>query len=184
MAENTTKSNAGHYIDVFSKAGGVAFANLGKRPALITIVQPKGIEMEDPKLYFAYAPATGISIKQLTDHTINKALSGDFMLASFGDTPVDIQLSGVCFFGVKCGQMQAQLSNNDIMEFYNKNKVSENPSARLDITMGTSNNAFRCALIGMKSQSTNEGDMNGLLYTYNLSLVGVLLKPTQPEGNR
>lgn len=166
------------YIDVFSKNGGVAFQSLGKRSSLITIVQPGA---EKPTIYLAFAPFTGISIKQLTDHTVNKALSGDFMIAAFGDTPSDIQLSGVCFFGAKCGGMFESVSNDDIMEFYARNKISENPSARLDITMATSNNAFRCALIGMRSQSTNDTELNGLLYTYNLSLIGVPLKTKEPQ---
>ena len=163
------------YIDVFSKAGAVSFQNAGKHKSLITIAQPK-TGIDKATVYLAFAPVTGISIKQLTDHTVNKALSGDFMLATFGDTPVDIQLSGLCFFGSGCGGMFESLSDDDIMAFYARNKVSENPTARLDITMATSKNAFRCALIGMRSQSTNDAELNGLLYTYNLSLVGVPIK--------
>lgn len=169
------------YIDVFSKAGGISFHDAGEHKSLITIVQP-GTGSEKTTIYLAFAPLTGISVKQLTDHTVNKALSGDFMLATFGDTPVDIQLSGLCFFGARCDGMFEGVSNDDIMEFYARNKVSENPTARLDITMATSNNAFRCALIGMRSQSTNDTELNGLLYTYNLSLVGVPIKVQGAEN--
>ena len=166
------------YVDVFSKAGGISFHDIGQRKSLITIVQPGA---EKPTIYLAFAPFTGISIKQLTDHTVNKALSGDFMIAAFGDTPSDIQLTGVCFFGAKCGGVFENVSDDDIMEFYAKNKVSENPNARLDITMATSNNAFRCALIGMRSQSTIEAELSGMLYTYNLSLIGVPIKVQEAQ---
>lgn len=167
------------FVNIFSQTGGVALQSTGERKSLITIVQP-ATGNEKTTIYFAFAPVTGISIKQLTDHTVNKALSGDFMLAAFGDTPADIQLSGVCFFGLKCGALYTEASEDDVMEFYTKNKISENPGARLDITMATSNNAFRCALIGMRSQSTNESDLSGLLYTYNLSLIGVPIKVENP----
>ena len=161
-------------VNIFGK-GGVSVYNLAdSSKALITLAVANTGEANSTPVYLANAPQTGIRIKQLTDHSVNKALGGDFLLNSFGDTPVDIQLSGLNFFAMKCDLGVSQPTDDDILQFYDDNKVSANPGRRLDITInsGKSGKLFRCALIGMQAQSASDPEFVNILYTYTLSLIG------------
>ena len=165
------------YVQIFSQNGGMSIYALNDTTkALIVISEVAEDGSSAGNVYLANAPSTGISIKRLTDHTVTKSLGGDFLLASFGDTPEDIRISGLNFFGLKCQQGESQPTYDDIMEFYDANKVSYRPDKRLDITFSTNNNVFRCALVGLEARSSSDPEYANVLYTYTLTLVGVKKK--------
>jgi len=166
------------YVQIFNQAGAVSLFKLDETKPLITIATVDVDAGESkPNIFLANAPKTGISIKRLTDHNVTKSLGGDFLLSTFGDTPVDIQLSGLNIFATKCDLGLGSTDYSDIMDFYEKNKVSTNPRKRIDITVSSGNDkpgqVFRCALVMLKAQSANDPEISNLLYTYSLSLIGV-----------
>ena len=161
------------YVQVFSQNGGLSVYNLNNETKTLIVITEVDEDSNESKVYLANAPMTGISIKRLTDHTITKSLGGDFLLAAFGDTPDEIRLSGLNFFGIKCPTGASQATYDDIMDFYERNKVSTNPRRRLDITFSSATRVFRCALIGMDAKSSGDPEYANVLYTYTLSLVGV-----------
>ena len=168
------------YVQIFNQAGAVSLMKLDDTKPLITIATvdvDESSEKPRPNVFIGNAPKTGIVIKRLTDHNVTKSLGGDFLLSTFGDAPVDIQLSGLNIFATKCDLGLGTPEYDDIMDFYEKNKVSTNPKKRIDITVSSGaskpGKVFRCALIRMTAQSANDPEISNLLYTYSLSLIGV-----------
>lgn len=171
------------FVNIFGQGGGASVYDLADNTKPLIAISTVTDGKQGPKLYMANAPTSGIRIQRLTDHSINKSLGGDFLINVFGDTPDDIQLSGLNFFAYKCGDILKTAEYDDIMDFYDQNKVSTDRSKRIDVTIANSGTdakkpgqVFRCALIKLTAQSSSEPDFSNVLYTYTLSLVGVAKK--------
>ena len=124
-----------------------------------------------PTVHLAMAPVTGVEIQQLTDYSVTKSLDTDFLVATFGDNPVQITLRGVNFFNVSgCGEQQY------ISDFYDSNKLSTNKNARFDVAIAsnkTNTVAFRCVLVGMTMSHDTTVHAGQIMYNYTLSFIGV-----------
>ena len=164
-------------IQLFPPMGGLAVSTLSTNNiAFITLSEAGG-----DNIALGYAPVTGVSIQQLTDFSVTKSLSRDFLVAAFGDTPVKITLSGVDFFNINgCNILDSTTgagSNDQIMEFYKKNRISTDRTKRFDIAIATSDKGtvgFRCVIIGLDAQNKAASDgLNNVMYNYTMSLIGV-----------
>lgn len=122
-------------------------------------------------------PVTGLQIGEGVDYSITKALNLDFLLASFGDSPVTIVLRGVSFDEVpECLPANGKSTGakqDRAMEFYDKYKLSKDITNRVDIGISTTNISYRCALIAMEASKSGEGNGNQNIYNYTMKLIGV-----------
>ncbi len=163
---------------IFSGTGGISRHSLvthekNKPSAFITITTTSG------DFLHGVAPVTGVLINQLTDFSVTKSLDKDFLVATFGDTPVRITLKGINFFNLNgCDLGQSRLSKKQILNFYKDNRVSTNINNRVDISIATGKNepavSFRCIITGLDVQNnaSNDGTSN-VYYEYGMSLIGV-----------
>ena len=81
------------------KAPGFAKQVIGEGKVFITIASAGG---PLKNIIVASAPITSVSISNASDTFVNKALSGDFMIASFGERPVNIRVTGVTLLSSYC----------------------------------------------------------------------------------
>jgi hypothetical protein len=125
------------------------------------------------------APITGVDIKQLTDYSVTKSLNKDFLVATFGDTPIQITLHGLNFFNMNgCAlNMGDEADNRQILDFYKENRLSTDPSKRFDVAIASDESAtvsFRCVIVGLTTQNQSASDgTNNRVYDYSMSLIGV-----------
>lgn len=132
----------------------------------------------DKTALYAHMPITGVNISQGVDMSIAKTLNADFLVSEFGDVPVQITLSGVNFYGFIGCNKRGITQHQQIMDFYEKNKLSANSGNRIDISItpavSPNSGAFRCVLCKLRI-STPIKDGQGMLpaYTYEMSLIGV-----------
>lgn len=179
--EVTTKG-----LDIFSQQGAVSQAIIGDQ-SFITIYKVDGnagasSTGSDIKTLLASAPATAIKIQQRADVSITKALSNDFMVAAFGDTPTAIELSGINIIGINnciIEPAKDDAARTQILDFYQENKVSANPHVRFDISIASGAKqpaqAFRCVIVQLNVVNSNQNGQGTVhrMYDYTLSLVGV-----------
>ena len=190
---------------IFEPTGGANVSDLGDtKVAFITIVPVKVAntggkkekEKEGSDVILAMAPMTEIEIRQLTDYSITKSLENDFIVATFGDTPVSITIRGINFFGLECKLGQEvhwfdyllfragdkKKENQQILDFYNRNKLSANPSARFDVAIASSEPdgdqdtaTYRCVVVGLDiiNNAAREGATSNIAYNYMLTMIGV-----------
>ena len=164
-------------MKIFNRLGGVSetVVNSNKNTAFITMSKVGG-----PDLLLARAPVTSVDVSQITDFSITKSLDYDFLVTTFGDTPTKIEIQGISFFNLNgCAlNPSSNTAHQQIMTFYDKNKLSANLSARFDVAIApvSKNKAsvFRCVIVGLRV-GNNAGRQEGpnVSYTYTLSLVGV-----------
>ena len=126
-------------------------------------------------------PVAGLAVDQGVDHTVAKTLGDDFLVSEFGNTPVQISLNGVNFFGPVCDNTDDWgKQNQQALDFYEKYKLSSNPDIRLalSITEGrTQAGQFTCVLTKMRVVGPAVEKSGTIpLYTYNLTLIGVRSK--------
>ena len=156
-----------------------AFFSLTKNMEKQDSYQDPDADSEQPKqALFGNLPVSGLTVDQAVDHTISKTLNRDFVISEFGDTPVQIVMNGVSFYGDCEGAADGWGNTNEqIMDFYEKNKLSKDPSARftLSITPGqTECGTFTCVLIKMKAIGpAMERQGTVPVYSYNITLIGV-----------
>lgn len=141
--------------------------------AFITMTRAGGSEIA-----LGYAPITGVAIRQLTDYSVTKSLDQDFLVATFGDTPTQITLKGLNFFNINgCQLAGSNESKQQIMDFYDQNKLSTDRTRRFDIAIATSSSstaAFRCVIVGLDAQNQATGDgLSNVMYNYTMQLIGV-----------
>ena len=131
-------------------------------------------------ILYGSMPVAGLSVDQGVDHTIAKTLGDDFLVSEFGNTPVQVSLNGVNFFGPVCGDDDWGTQNKQALDFYEKYKLSSNPDIRLalSITEGrTHAGQFTCVLTKMRVVGPAVEKSGTIpLYTYNLTLIGVRSK--------
>lgn len=122
----------------------------------------------------AKAPATGVDIKMAADSTITKALNKDFLITAFGDQPVYITISGMQITYMP-GTCKGANEKQSVMDFYVQNKVSNDPSKRIDVSIiaGGNSHAFKCAIMNLDIQNDTQGSEFGFC-RYKITLVGVL----------
>lgn len=164
-------------LQIFSPFGSFSrhfIAPQGANVAYITISKAGGDD-----IILGYAPITGVDIRQLTDFSVTKSLNRDFLVATFGDTPVQITIKGLNFFNLNgCALKDDDVgSREQIMDFYKQNKLSAAPYDRFDVAITKSGEtavSFRCVIVGLDTQneSTTDGTSN-LFYRYTMSLIGV-----------
>ena len=141
--------------------------------AFITISEAGG-----DTIVLGYAPITGVAIRQLTDYSITKSLNKDFLVATFGDTPTQITISGINFFNINGCELAGDTeSKEQIMDFYSKNKLSADRNKRFDVAIAASRDstaAFRCVIVGLDTQNQYSTDgLSNVMYKYTMQLVGV-----------
>ena len=126
------------------------------------------------KVQLAMAPVTGVEIQQMSDYSVTKSLDQDFLISTFGDTPVQITLRGVNFFNLgDCYQGKAY---KYISDFYDDNKVSSNKNIRFDVAIASAKTkavAFRCVLVGLNMVNDTNTPAGQIMYNYTLSFIGV-----------
>lgn len=162
---------------LFNPLGGVSETIVStKNTAFITLSKVGG------KSYLlAKAPVKGVDIRQLTDFSVTKSLDYDFLVTTFGDTPTQIEISGLSFFNLNGCPLSAQSASDhdQIMNFYDKNKISSNLSARFDVAVApvsrSKTSVFRCVIVGLRVTNSASGpeQAGNISYNYTLSLVGV-----------
>lgn len=121
------------------------------------------------------APATGITIDQAVDYSISKSLKQDFIVDTFGDSPVKITLEGIEFLTSTCGENQDETIQQTIETFYDNNKLSADRTKRVLLGLSTNperGSAFTCVLTGMRSVIDREG-ADKMYVKYSLTLIGV-----------
>lgn len=165
--------------NIFSPQGSISRSLLdthshNKTQAFITIssVGKSGILLGS-------APVTGVKISQLTDFSVTKSLDMDFLVATFGDTPTRIQINGLSFFNLNgCNIGNSKLDNQQILNFYRENKLSNKSTNRVDVSIasgvGEPPVAFRCVIVGLDTQNqATENGVSNISYSYTMTLVGV-----------
>lgn len=130
------------------------------------------------RVQLAMAPVTGVDIQQMTDYSITKSLDKDFLIATFGDTPVQITLRGVNFFNL--GDCYKGNAYRYISDFYDDNKLSSNKNIRFDVAIASSKSnavAFRCVLVGLSLANDTTTHAGQIMASYTLSFIGVRKNP-------
>jgi hypothetical protein len=122
----------------------------------------------------ASAPITSISIRQNTDVTITKNLDKGFLIAAFGDSPVEITINGLSVYKLSCRDKTK--GADSIQQFFNKHKISNGDDKRLLLSINTGGKSsyietYTCALVGCDISSYDQTPEAGL-YKYKLSLIG------------
>lgn len=168
-------------VQVPSDENAKAFFSLTKNAEVgkgFSETKPATGKQTETEALYGNLPVSGLTIDQAVDHSIAKTLNKDFVISEFGDTPVQIVMNGVSFYGECTGSTDGWGNNNEqIMDFYEKNKLSKDPKARLklSITPGkTESGTFTCVLIKMRAVGPLL-DKNGSVpvYSYNITLIGV-----------
>ena len=121
------------------------------------------------------APATGITIEQTVDYAISKSLNQDFIVDTFGDSPVRIILEGIEFLTEVCNGEQSDAAKETVEAFYDKNKLSADNVKRVALGLSSQTGqgqAFTCVLTGMRSVVDRES-ADKMYIKYNLTLIGV-----------
>lgn len=163
-------------MKIFNRLGGVSQQVVGNNnTAFITLSKVGG-----KSFLLARAPVTGVDVQQITDFSITKSLDYDFLVTTFGDTPTKIEIQGISFFNLNGCELNpsSDAAHQQIMTFYDKNKISANLTARFDVAIAPVSKSkvsvFRCVIVGLRV-GNNAGRQEGpnVSYTYTLSLVGV-----------
>ena len=126
------------------------------------------------------APATGITVMQKVDYSISKSLKKDFIVDTFGDSPVHIVLDGVTIMNAACLENGEQASTME--DFYEKYKLSANKANRVSLGLsghktedGVTTNTFKCVLLSMRSM-VDEKEAKQSTIRYQLEFLGVVDK--------
>lgn len=172
-------------IPIFNETGSFSVADIaGSTSSYVTITpvalgktSKKGTaqSLKIDKLY-ATMPVTGVVVQQGVDMSISKTLNSDFLVSEFGDHPVQITLAGINFFGMCNGGAKEQ--HKQIMDFYEKWKLSSNIYNRVDVSITPSaspnSGAFRCVLMKMRTTAPGmDGQGLAAAYKYEMNLIGV-----------
>lgn len=128
-------------------------------------------------ILIATAPMLGITIEERADCNVTKALDGNFLITSFGDSPVKINITGMNILKKICNNTD-ESTYTSMSAFFDKNKVSADVHKRIKLIIATSyseTKSYVCAIIGYDTvfrEDDNEFGIN----TYSLHLIGVAVK--------
>ncbi len=163
-------------MKIFNPLGGFSETQISQDDsAFITISKVNAGD-----ILLARAPVTSIDIQQLTDYSLTKSLDNNFLVTTFGDTPVKIELRGINIYNLNgCQLGKTNADKTQIMSFYKKNKVSTDLEARFDLAIKGGKDeetpVFRCVIVSLRVM--NNGQQQGvptghLLYDYTMTLIG------------
>lgn len=160
---------------IFSPLGGISETLIAPDTTFLTLAK-----VNSDQIMLARAPITAVDIQQITDYSITKSLDNDFLITTFGDTPVKIELRGINIYNLNgCSLSDTQTDKRQILAFYRKNKVSTDLDARFDLAIAGGPNettsVFRCVIVSLRIM--NNGQHNGIptshmMYDYAMVLVG------------
>lgn len=151
-----------------------------------------GVSFSDKGIVLAgSAPATDISITRRVDCTINKSLSGDYQISTFGHHPVEITITGLDLY--YAADSTGKLNQNSIIQkVYNDYNVHDNKDKYANVTItgatpdkkgdndtiskgSTSPTTFKCRLLEMDNLLSTRGNQ-GAFGSYTLRFIGVQSK--------
>ena len=162
---------------IFSVRG---YADTQSIPNEASIATAQLLLTDDEKaaIIIASAPMLGIRIEERSDCNITKSLAGDFLISSFGDSPVKISIDGMNIIRQVCSNKSATGDYPSITDFFDKNKVSTDIKKRVKLIIATSANTkktYNCAIIGFDTVLDTEYNEYGS-NRYSLHLIGVISK--------
>ena len=132
------------------------------------------------RMAIARAPITGVRIKSEVDYSVTQALEGDFLLASFGNRPVDITLDGLYIYDtVGCDESFLTRTikatwHITLPELYAKTRVSEHPEQRIQVDIANKG-VYICAVVGLEMWTDANSSYTGIV-KYKLHLIGTDLR--------
>lgn len=164
-------------VDVIEINGGtdsVAFFTLTKSKEASPNPGTPATKSEETDILYGSMPVAGLSIDQAVDFSISKTLNKDFVISEFGDTPVQITMNGV---NIYAGCSNIVEFGKQVLDFYEKNKLSTDPNIRLFLTItgnSTDKGSFTCVLTKMRVIGpAMEKSGSVPVYSYNMTLIGV-----------
>lgn len=174
-------------LKIFDALGGISQNVLKGASSFIALIKVANNAAATTRIagissILASAPATAITIQQLTDFSLTKSLDNDFLVTAFGDTPVKIELKGINIIGIDNCYLDgssAESAKTQILNFYDKNKVSANLQARFDLAISNGPkqpaSCFRCVIVALNVSNSNQSGINAIhkTYDYSMSLIGV-----------
>ena len=151
--------------------GGVERIRTNGRTAYITMWADAGNALGN--VLMSTAPADQIRIEEGVDFTLSKALSGDFLIATFGHKPVTITISGFDIYNDPCLKTQVPT----VQGFYDRWNVHVNKAARINLGMAGSSGAgtaYRCVLVSLRRDTAQDMGIDGV-GKYTITLLGALM---------
>lgn len=133
---------------------GIIKRDLDNNTAYVVLAGTGGDELN--KVLLGKAALSDMSISEQVNAQASAALNGDVLISTFGKGPVAVSMSGVEFYGT-CGKSSA--STDTVLEFYGKNNVHDNPTARVDLTVGKT--SYTGALLSMVQDVGGNRDRAG-----------------------
>jgi hypothetical protein len=165
----------GKSTSIFNTLG---YAGISTMPAkdLKELVKITLADDKKANVVLATAPILGLSVEERADCSITKALNGDFVIASFGDTPVKLTISGVSILYTICQDRDNKATKgSSVASFFKSNKISTDATKRIKVAIASSptdTTTYTCALIGYDTSFNEEyNEYNASRYT--LHLIGV-----------
>ena len=136
-------------------------------PAYVTLQGTAGSALSD--ILMAKAPATDISITDAVDMSINKALSSDFLIATFGKSPITIRITGMILDARNCS------GSGNIPAFFKKYNVHKNKTARVTVCVcvAGASTTYKCVLTSMMLVKNIQRYDCPVASDYVLNLIGV-----------
>ena len=126
------------------------------------------------KALYTNAPAADIAMEESVDYAESKALSGDYLIATFGHKLMTLRIRGLDIYSKLCS-VGDNTSGMTIQQFYDKFNVHTNPQARVDVSSsGQNSGAFRCIIVSLNRSSSHTTAVAGI-GDYSLVMLGVKL---------
>lgn len=156
---------------IMNDSGGITRHTIDGGTTYITLAADGGLNLQN--ILITTAPANRISIDESVDFSLNKALSGDFLVSSFGYKPVMITINGLDIYQDTC----TSASNKEtVQSFYDKWNVHANKNARIIVgmaTSGSSGRSYSCVLVSLQRITAQELEVAGV-GKYVMTLYGAL----------
>lgn len=131
-------------------------------------------EDEGDTVVLAKAPSCQVNIAENANISVDRSLSGDWLVLTFGMRLVDISISGLDIYGMACEDKDSDdMTIQDIFDTYN---CAVHPKARITLSMTNGKRAstvYKCILISMERiKNSLRLDASGV-GEYGIRLVGV-----------
>lgn len=155
---------------LMNNGGGITRHTIDGGTTYITLAADGGEKLRN--ILITTAPANRISIDESVDFSLNKALSGDFLVSSFGYKPVMITINGLDIYQDNC----TSGSKETVQSFYDKWNVHANKNARIVVgmaTAGSSGRSYSCVLVSLQRVTAQELEVSGV-GKYVMTLYGAL----------
>lgn len=156
---------------MMNNGGGITRHTVDGGTTYITLAADGGEKLRD--VLITTAPANRISIDESVDFSLHKALSGNFLVSSFGYKPVTITINGLDIYQDTCGTYTGK---ETVQSFYDKWNVHANKNARIIVGMATaggSGRSYSCVLVSLQRVTAQELEVSGV-GKYVMTLYGAL----------